>query len=254
MSTAREHYEEVLSPYYSRMFGDFEAKVEEQQALLERLGVTSRQSGGLAVDLGCGSGFQSVALARLGFRVLSVDFSPRLLAELHERARGLPVTAIVGDIRDVGALAPTGVDLVVCMGDTLSHLECESDLERMFAGVAARLGDGGRFILTFRDLSGELHGLDRFIPLHSSDDLIMTCCLEYEPTRVKVHDLLWVRQPDGWHFRKGVYRKLRLAPHAIVRQLENAAFTVERHEALAGIVTLVGTLTGPRRSQPTSWC
>ncbi len=246
MATVREHYEEVLSQYYSRMFGEFEAKVAEQQALLERLGITARPGGGLAVDLGCGSGFQSIALARLGFRVLAIDFSHQLLAELNERARGLPVTALAGDIRDVGALAPTGVELVVCMGDTLSHLEREGDLERVFAGVGARLAVGGRFILTFRDLSRQLHDLDRFIPLCSSDDLIMTCCLEYEPTSVKVHDLIWVRQPDGWHFRKGVYRKLRLAPDAVVRQLENAAFTVERHEALAGMVTLVGTSASPQ--------
>jgi SAM-dependent methyltransferase len=248
MSTVREHYEAVLSPYYSRMFGDFEAKVAEQQALLERLGVTARPGGGVAVDLGCGSGFQSVALARLGFRVLSIDFSPRLLAELKERARGLPVEVVAGDIRDVGALAPTGIELAVCMGDTLPHLERESDLERVFAGVAARLAVGGRFILTFRDLSGQLQDLDRFIPLYSSDDLIMTCCLEYESTCVKVHDLIWVRQPDGWHFRKGVYRKLRLAPHAVARQLENAAFVVERREAPAGMVILVGALGSPRRS------
>jgi len=248
MATVLEHYEEVLSQYYSRMFGEFEAKVAEQQALLERLGITARQGGDLAVDLGCGSGFQSIALARLGFRVLAIDFSHRLLAELNERARGLPVAALAGDIRDVAALAPTGVELVVCMGDTLSHLECEGDLERVFASVAARLAVGGRFVLTFRDLSRELHDLDRFVPLCSSDDLIMTCCLEYEPTSVKVHDLIWVRQSDGWHFRKGVYRKLRLAPDAVVRQLENAEFTVKRHEALAGMVTLVGTSARPRPS------
>jgi hypothetical protein len=106
-------------------------------------------------------------------------------------------------------------------------------------------GCHARLVLTFRDLSGELHELDRFIPLCSSDDLIMTCLLEYEPTSVKVHDLIWVRQPDGWRFRKGVYRKLRLAPAAVVRQLENAAFTVERHEALTGVASL-----HPRRERP----
>ncbi len=128
------------------------------------------------------------------------------------------------------------------MGDTLSHLDCEENLGRVFAGVTARLAVGGRLILTFRDSSEQLTDLVRFIPLYSSDDLIMTCCLEYAPTGVKVHDLIWVRQSNGWHFRKGMYRKLRLAPHAVIRQLEDAAFTVERHEALTGMVTLVGTL------------
>ena len=228
------------------MFGDFEAKVTEQRALLERLGVSARPSGGLAVDLGCGSGFQSVALARLGFRVLAVDFSRRLLAELNDRARGLPVEAIAGDIRDVARLVPAGIELVVCMGDTLAHLEGEADLDRVFHGVAGRLMAGGRLVLTFRDLSGELRDLDRVIPLGAWDDLVMTCFLEYEASTVKVHDLIWVRQPDGWRFRKGVYRKLRLAPARVTARLTAAGFAVERHEAPAGMVALVGVLGGPR--------
>ena len=75
MATVREHYDEVLSQHYSRMFGEFEAKVAEQQVLLERLGITPRQGGGLAVDLGCGSGFQSIALARL--TLVGTSTSPR---------------------------------------------------------------------------------------------------------------------------------------------------------------------------------
>jgi len=165
-----------------------------------------------------------------------------------DRAHGLPVEAIAGHIRDVAKLAPTAVELAVCMGDTLSHVECEADLTRVFDGVAARLVAGGRLVLTFRDLSGELCDLDRVIPLYASDDLVMTCFLEYEPSTVKVHDLIWVRQQDGWRFRKGVYRKLRLAPEAVTVRLQQAGFTVERHQAPAGMVALVGLSVGQRRS------
>ncbi|MGH7344480.1 MAG: hypothetical protein ACREK4_06180 [Candidatus Rokuibacteriota bacterium] len=52
MTTAREHYDALLAKHYSRMFGDFEAKVAEQQALLERLGVAFARDGRVAVDLG----------------------------------------------------------------------------------------------------------------------------------------------------------------------------------------------------------
>jgi SAM-dependent methyltransferase len=247
MATVREHYDTLLAEHYSRLFGDFEAKVDEQRWLLERLGVTARPRQGLALDLGCGSGFQTVALARLGFRVLAIDWSRRLLAELRDRTRGLPVDAIAGDIRDVARLVPAGIDVAVCMGDTLSHLERETDLARMFAGVARGLVVGGRLVLTFRDLSGELRGLDRVIPLHASDDLIATCFLEYEPSTVKVHDLIWVKQPAGWRLEKGVYRKLRLAPRRVAARLEAAGFAVERREAPAGMVALVAVLTRPPR-------
>jgi len=245
MTTVREHYETLLAEHYSRMFGDFESKVVEQRTLLERLGVTAPSSSGLAVDLGCGSGFQSIALGRLGFRVRAIDFSQRLLRELTDRARGLPVEATAGDIRDVARLAPADVEVAVCMGDTLSHLEREADLDRVFRGVASRLVAGGRLVLSFRDLGGELRDLDRALPLGAWDDLVMTCFLEYEAATVKVHDLIWVRQPDGWRFRKGVYRKLRLAPARVAARLSAAGFTVERHEAPSGMVALVGVLARP---------
>jgi len=248
-SAAREHYDTLLAEHYSRMFGDFEAKVAEQRALLERWGVTAQSSGGLAVDLGCGSGFQSVALARLGYRVLAIDFSRRLLDELAGRARGLAVEAIEGDIRDVVRLAPAGVALAVCMGDTLAHLEREADLDRVFEGVAGRLVAGGRLVLSFRDLSAELRDLDRVISLGAWDDLVMTCFLECEASAVKVHDLVWVRQPDGWRFRKGMYRKLRLAPAQVTARLIAAGFAVERHDAPGGMVALVGVRVGPRSAR-----
>src|SRR6516165_6232565 len=249
MTTVREHYDALLAEHYSRMFGDFEAKVAEQRALLERLGVTAPRPGALAVDLGCGSGFQSIALARLGYRVLAVDFSRRLLDELTDRTRGLAVEAIAGDIRDVARLVPEGVELAVCMGDTLAHLEREADIDRVFQGAATRLVAGGRLVLSFRDLSGELRDLDRAIPVGAWDDLVMTCFLEYEASTVKVHDLIWMRQPDGWRLRKGMYRKLRLAPARVAARLSAAGFAVERHDAPGGMVALVGVLTARRSAR-----
>jgi len=249
MTMVREHYDALLAEHYSRMFGDFEVKAVEQRALLERLGVTAASPGARAVDLGCGSGFQSVALARLGYRVLAVDFSRRLLDELRARTRGLAVEAVAGDIRDVARLVPSGIALAVCMGDTLSHLEREADLDRVFRGVASRLVPGGRLVLSFRDLSGELHDLDRVIPVGAWDALVMTCFLEYEAASVKVHDLVWVRQPDGWRLRKGMYRKLRLAAARVAERLIAAGFAVERHDAPGGLVALVGVLGGHRRAR-----
>ena len=248
MSSVREHYENLLSEHYTRMLGNFEAKVAEQQQLLERLGVKPLSAAGIAVDLGCGPGLQSIALARLGFRVLAVDFSDRLLAEMTERAGGLRVEAVPGDIRDVEALVPAGVEAVVCMGDTLSHLEREADLERLFGGVATRLAAGGRFILSFRELGGELRDLDRVIPLCASDEFIMTCFLEYEPATVKVHDLIWVRERDGWTFRKGMYRKLRLTADAVSARLESAGFALERHQAPGEMVARAGVPAARLRS------
>jgi len=69
----------------------------------------------------------------------------------------------------------------------------------------ARRGPHGKFILGFRDLSVEQHGLDLFIPIRGDNERIMTCFLEYEPETVIVHDLIYVRQGDGWDLCKSSY-------------------------------------------------
>src|SRR5260370_18539941 len=73
MATVREHYDEVLSQHYSRMFGDFEAKVAEQQALLQPLGTRARQGGSVARDLCCASGFHSIRPAPPALPGLALD-------------------------------------------------------------------------------------------------------------------------------------------------------------------------------------
>ncbi|MEE9140230.1 MAG: class I SAM-dependent methyltransferase [Alphaproteobacteria bacterium] len=242
MSTVTDHYETVLADHYTEMFGDFEAKVVEQEALFGRLGLAT-PGVAKAIDLGCGSGFQSVALARLGYRVRAVDLSAKLLAELGNRKGDLPIEVVRGDIRAVADLAEPDTDIAVCMGDTLPHLESKADVERMFAAVRERLAPGGRLVLTFRDLTEELEGLDRFILLRASGDAIMTCFLEYEPDTVKVHDLIHVRDAEDWTLKKSFYRKLRLDPGWVKERLVDAGFVLD-HEDDAGLVTLLARKAG----------
>jgi len=68
----------------------------------------------------------------------------------------------------------------------------------------------------------------------------MTCFLEYAPTTITVHDLIWARLPDGWRFRAGAYRKLRLDADSVASRLARSGFTVEHHRMPAGMVALVG--------------
>lgn len=113
------------------------------------------------------------------------------------------------------------------MGDTLTHMESPAEVERLFADVHAVLAPGGVIALTFRDLTSALVGLDRFIPVRADADRIMTRFLEADPTRpdaVLVHDLVHVREGEGWTLQKSSYRKLRLAPAWVAERLEAAGF------------------------------
>jgi SAM-dependent methyltransferase len=58
------------------------------------------QASGDVLDLGCGSGRVALDLARRGHAVTGIDNDPELLDALRDRARDLPVTAVLADARD----------------------------------------------------------------------------------------------------------------------------------------------------------
>ena len=155
------HYANLLARYYSWMFGlSFEEKVTEQRTILEPLLKDTPR--GLAVDLGCGPGFQTLALSQLGFRQIhSLDTSAKLLTEFAAHIDRLPIHAHHADILSLGEtnIIPTGMaDVIVCMGDTLTHLPTLQSVRHLFRAVHSTLVPGGLFILTWRDLTPELTG------------------------------------------------------------------------------------------------
>lgn len=238
MSSAAEHYENLLAEHYSWMFGDFDARVEANRGFFSANGIVPQKSG-TAIDLGAGSGFQTIALARLGFKVLAVDLSRKLLDELKSKSKTLPITVACGNLMDFAALCPDPVEVCVCMGDTLPHLESLDKVATLFGQVYRALALGGTFVTTFRDLTAELKGLDRFIPVRSDANTVFTCFLEYGPGHVDVHDLVYTRGGGAWTFRKSSYRKLRLPFEWTKKRLEEAGFVVTTSENSKGMITII---------------
>ncbi|GAA5018796.1 class I SAM-dependent methyltransferase [Actinopolymorpha pittospori] len=237
MSEVVSHYEELLAQHYTWMLGaDFDELVTEQRRLLSSCGATSPQEQNtVALDLGCGSGIHSVALAHLGHdTVLSVDISATLIAELADRASRFPgIRPIRADLcAGLDAIVePRSIAAAVCMGDTLPHLPDTSAVRRLLDDTFDVLLPGGVFVLSFRDLTTPLVGLDRFIPVRADQHRIMTCFLEDEGDAVRVTDLIHMKDPDGsWRLGKSSYRKLRLPPVWVAGQLREAGFAVAHLE------------------------
>ncbi|WP_309054252.1 class I SAM-dependent methyltransferase [Streptomyces sp.] len=239
MSTATDHYDRLLAEHYTWMLGgDVESVAAAQCELLGGLGLAARPGAeAAAVDLGCGPGPQSLALARLGYTsVTAVDTSKHLLDELASNARRAELIQAVrpvhGDIRGIlpRLSTPGSLTAVVCMGDTLPHLPSRSDVQNLLTDTARAMRPGGSFVATYRDLTGELTGPDRFIPVRSTADRILTCFLEYvDDDTVQVNDLLHTRQDGAWNLTASSYPKLRLAPQWLTDQCTASGLEVRHH-------------------------
>lgn len=239
MGSVEEHYEGLLARHYTWMRGDFGSRTSEYRGFFERAGISSRL-GGKALDLGAGSGFQSAALADLGFEVLAVDSSEALLEELRARVGEREVSPVLGDLRDPRTYADEGpFEVAVCMGDTLPHLQSQEEVEALFGVVRGALDDGGTLILEFRDYTAELKGADRAIPVRMDEGRIMATFLEYEAEHVNVHDMIFERAADGWAMRKSAYAKLRLDTEVVLGLLESDGFRVVSRGEEKGFTRIV---------------
>jgi SAM-dependent methyltransferase len=244
MNSAKDHYDRQLAAVYSWMSGSPEAALQRNRDLFCQMEIGSTPSG-LAIDLGAGSGFQSIPLAELGFSVVAVDFCELLLAELKDRANHLSIRTIHDDIVNFAQHVQEQAQIIVCMGDTLTHLASFDLLESLIANIALGLEIDGKLILTFRDyVSKELQGTQRFIPVRSDESKILTCFLEYREDTVEVHDLLYRNEGEQWILNASSYPKLRIDRHWLCDCLQASGLSIMFHEMMSGTICIVAQKSG----------
>jgi SAM-dependent methyltransferase len=241
MATTTDHYDHHLGRIYSWMVGDVEAALARSAAELDALGLPVRRPG-TALDLGAGIGLHALPLAQRGFSVTAIDSCQPLLDELRARCGSLPIATVTADILAFPDLVQRPADVILCMGDTLTHLPDVAAVELLLAHVARALAVGGMFVCTFRDyVSSPLQAERRFIPVRSDDQRILTCFLEYFDDRVVVHDVLHQWQDGRWQQTVSSYPKLRLAPNWVASQLMTHDLKVRQCAGPSGMACIVAT-------------
>ena len=113
---------------------------------LDYIAARAKLDGARALDVGCGGGLLSEALARAGAHVTAIDLAPAVLdvARLHLHESGLDV-----DYRAIGAEAlaaemPATFDVVTCM-EMLEHVP---DPGSVLRACAMLLKPGGKLFLS----------------------------------------------------------------------------------------------------------
>jgi SAM-dependent methyltransferase len=239
MSSVQKHYEDVLAPIYVWMVGGLEAALEAGAQEVAALPAGN----GIAVDLGAGFGMHAVPLARNGYEVVAIDNSPLLLDVLRENCGDLPVRPVQDDLTKFRQYLPRPASLIVCLGDTLTHLADAQQVDGLLQDAAASLEAGGRLVLSFRDYTRAATGDARFIHVRSDTNRIHTCFLEELPQHMLVHDIVHERDGDVWHMSVGSYRKVRLAPRAVLDTLARAGLQATLEPGARGMVRITAVRT-----------
>lgn len=102
--------------------------------------------GARVLDVGCGAGLLSEALAREGAQVTAIDLAPDLIkiAKLHRLESGVEVEYRLTPVETLADELPASFDAIVCM-EMLEHVP---DPGAIIAACAALLKPGGRLFLS----------------------------------------------------------------------------------------------------------
>jgi SAM-dependent methyltransferase len=125
---------------------DWQARLDREiPFLLKCLPVSDR---GRVLDMACGSGRHSIALAQRGFEVVGFDNSvemiriARTLADKQEPKPDL----LVGDMLKVKHVVDPAFHLVICLGNSLALLPTQDAVRDVVSSVHSLLSSGGFFV------------------------------------------------------------------------------------------------------------
>ena len=156
--TTRDHQVERFDRWaetYDRSFLQRRVFEPVHEALIQALGSVE---GWRVLDVGCGTGTLTVALARRSARAIGVDPAPRMVAQARAKQEGAPVTFIVGSAEAL-PFADSSFDGATA-SMTVHHWR---DAERGLAEVARVLRPGGRAAIADIDLPGSLRSVLRLV-------------------------------------------------------------------------------------------
>jgi ubiquinone/menaquinone biosynthesis C-methylase UbiE len=145
---------EILAEYYEVLFGDWNQALESTgewlDEVLEPVGVHS------VLDCTCGTGLQSIALAKRGYKVTGFDISQAMLNKARRNARqaGVTVRWVSTDIRLLPKRLDGCFDAVITCGNSLLHLTGENDLHQALVNMYKVTRQGGYCLIEIADHEG----------------------------------------------------------------------------------------------------
>ena len=151
---ARDGYDELAS-HYNLIFENSEAYISRQaEALAPILKRECHSAGTIRIlDCACGIGTQALGLTHMRFDVTASDLSPASVARLRLEAfqRGLDIHSFVADMVDLNSIPESNFDAVICMDNSLPHLESDELLVRALGQMRMKLRPHGALMASIRD-------------------------------------------------------------------------------------------------------
>jgi SAM-dependent methyltransferase len=157
---------------------------------------------------------------------MGVDPSAEMIRQARANARRSTTDAarfVQGVLADLPNVAPSPLDIVLCMGNTLPHILSDKELDEGLCAARSVLAADGILVLQLLNYECILAERERIVSIDTRDGESFVRFYDFLPDGLVRFNLLRFRQADGGHSLAGVL----LRPYVreqLVRALAKAGF------------------------------
>ena len=137
------YFDDVFLRIYRPLLGR-EKTVAEAEGIIDLLGLPE---GSQILDVGCGWGRHAIELAKRGFVVTGIDYSPALIAEAKREAKraGVEVKFLCGDMRKMEFDGQ--FDAALSLFSSLGFFDTEEDDVEVLSRIRRAVKNGGMLVV-----------------------------------------------------------------------------------------------------------
>lgn len=209
----RTKFYDGISGFYDKMI-DFEKNLDLRIDAYKKIFPAT----GNVVDIGCGVGLDSVALAKNGYNVTAFDISPNMIQMVKENSEkyGVKIETGVFSFNAIPKIYHGKFDNVVSVGNTIAHLT-KNELQSGLKKIYALLKPGGKVFLHILNYTAILKMQKRINNIANRDGAVIIRFYDFENEHVKFNILSFpLSNPKGFNLYTTGHH-----PHS-KKEIENA--------------------------------
>ena len=111
--------------FYNSLSQNYDSMIDFEAALIRRMDMLKQFAAGKksALDFGCGTGLDSIALAKLELQVKAYDISNEMISKAKKNADRHSVKIDFNSMLSIKELETESLDLIVSLGNTIANID-----------------------------------------------------------------------------------------------------------------------------------
>jgi len=180
------------------------------------------------LDVAAGSGNQAIELAKEGYQVTATDLDSDMVDKIRQKSitNNVNIHALPLDMREVETLSEDHFDAVMCIGNSIVHLDSLAEIENTVKKFNNVLADEGKLLIQIVNYDRILNNQITELPLIERPKNGLTFIRTYDHVdgKIKFNGKLIINHPPDVNTYNNTVELYPLTSKQLKSSLESAGF------------------------------